>query len=263
MAYTYLLYEAGDGVATITLNRPDRMNALLEEMQPELLDALARARADDAVRVLVVTGAGKAFCSGADVSRLDRQVAGGSAHALKRPTEPVGGFLLPLYEFPKPTIASLNGPAAGAGVSLALACELRVASETARLVPAWVARGIAPDGGTTWALPRIVGAAKAAEILYTAKALEPREALELGIYNRVVPPERLAEATRELAQAIAQGPPVAIELTKQALQRGARTSLAEALDFETHAQQVCFSTGDFKEAIAAYREKREPGFSGR
>ncbi|MEE9285284.1 MAG: enoyl-CoA hydratase-related protein [Dehalococcoidia bacterium] len=263
MRYDYILYDVEEGVATLTLNRPDKLNSLLEEMQPELLDALRRARDDDDVRALVLTGAGRAFCAGADVARLNRQMEGGSAHELKKPTEPVGGFLLPLYEFPKPTIASLNGPAVGAGVSLALACEMRVGSDQARLMPAWVARGLAPDGGTTWLLPRLVGVAKAVELLYTAKALEAEEALRLGIYNRVVPHQQLPDATRELAQAIAQGPPVAIEFTKRAVYRGLNSSLADALDYETHAQYACFSTADFKEAITAFREKRDPHFAGR
>lgn len=263
MDYRYILLSIAGGVATITLNRPERMNALLEETQPELVDALERARADDDTRVLVVTGVGKAFCAGADVSRLNRQMEGGSAHELKKPTDPVGKFLLNLYDFPKPTIASVNGPAVGAGVSLALACELRVASMTARLSPAWVARGIAPDGGATWLLPRVVGPAKAAEILYTARTLEAQEALQLGLYNKVVEPEMLASATSELAGAIAQEPPVAIELAKRALRRGLFSTLAEALDYETHAQRVCFGTADFREAITAYRDKRTPRFTGR
>ncbi|MBI3744522.1 MAG: enoyl-CoA hydratase [Chloroflexi bacterium] len=263
MSYQYILYTVDSGIATLTLNRPDRMNALLEEMQPEFMDAIAKAKADDGVRVLIVTGAGKAFCSGADVSRLDRQMSGGSAHTLKKVTAPVGYFLLPLYDFPKPTIAMVNGPLAGGGISIALACELRVASEQARFMPAWLARGIAPDGGASWLLPRVIGYARAVEVLYTAKPLEAREALALGIYNRVVPADQLAGATRELALAIAAQPPIAVELAKRALQRGKETTLAEALDFETHAQQLCFKTGDFREAITAFREKRSPTFSGK
>lgn len=263
MTYQYILYAVADGVATITLNRPEKLNALLEETQPEFIDAMQRARTDTDVRVLVVTGAGRAFCSGADVARLNRQMEGGSAHELKKPTEPVGAFLIPLHEFPKPTIASVNGLAVGAGVSMALACEMRIASDRARLVPAWVSRGLAPDAGATWFLPRIVGVAKAVELLYTAKPLEAQEALSLGIYNRVVEHSRLGEATLELAHAIAKGPPVAIEFTKRAVHRGLTKTLADAMDYETHAQYTCFATDDFKEAVTAFREKREPHFTGR
>lgn len=262
MDYQYLLYEVKSGVATITLNRPEKLNALLEEMQPELVDALKQAAKDDNVRVLVLTGAGRAFCAGIDVGRLEQQAAGGSIFKLKKVTAPAGYFVLDLVNFPKPTIAAVNGPAVGAGLSLAIACEIRIAAEGARLVPAWVARGIPPDVGTTWLLPRIVGPARAAEIVYTARPIEPKDALAMGLYNRVVPADQLAATVADLAGAIAANPPVAVEFAKRAMQRAAATSLAEAVDYETYIQRVSFDTADYKEAIAAFLQKRPPSFKG-
>ncbi len=262
MSYQYLLYDVQSGVATITLNRPEKLNALLEEMQPELVDALRKAAADDQVRVLVITGAGRAFCAGIDVSRLEQQAAGGSIFKLKKLTAPAGYFVLDLVNFPKPTIAALNGPAVGAGASIAIACEMRIAAEGARLVPAWVARGIPPDVGTTWLLPRIVGPARAAEIIYTARPIEPKDALAMGLYNKVVPAEQLAGAVADLAGAIAANPPIAVEFAKRAMQRAADATLADALDYETYVQKVSFGTEDYKEAISAFLQKRAPHFKG-
>jgi 2-(1,2-epoxy-1,2-dihydrophenyl)acetyl-CoA isomerase len=262
MGYDFIRYEVAEGVGTLTLDRPDKMNAILEEQQPEIRDAIALAKQDVAVRVLVVTGSGRGFCAGADVSRLNRQAEGGLAHALKPPTDPVGAFIGDIYAFPKPTLAVVNGLAVGAGVSLALACELRIGSTEARFVPAWLTRGIPPDTGSTWFLPRLVGMAKATEILYTARSIAADEALALGLLSRVVAPEELAGATRELAGAVAKGPPLALRFTKRGLQRGHDSTLAEALDYETYAQQVCFASEDFTEGMAAFWEKRAPEFKG-
>ncbi len=264
MSYDYILYEISDGIATITFNRPDKMNAMLEEMGSEIDDATNRARDDEGVRVLMITGAGKGFCAGADVSRLFRQADGtGLVHALKKPAAPVGQWSSNIYNFPKPTIAAVNGIAAGAGFSLALACDLRIASDQARMSAAWIARGIPPDTGSTWLLPRLIGLSKACEVLYLGKTLDPQEALELGIFNRVVPGDSLQKEARQLAAAIAAGPPLSLEFTKRGLKRAMESTLAEALDFETYAQRVCFETEDFKEGVRAFQEKRQPKFQGR
>ena len=263
MPYQYILFDVSDGIATLTLNRPEKMNALLEEELLEIHDAVARARVDAAARVLILTGAGSAFCSGADLSRLARQAAGGSAHALKRRQDPVGWFMQDIYDFPKPTIAAVNGPAIGGGCSLALVCDIRIASDQAKLGMAWVARGIPPDTGATWLLPRLVGPARAAELAYTARTLGAPEALLLGLFQTVVPHAELPAAARDLARAIAAQPPLAIELAKRGMQRALATTFAEALDFETFAQEAAFASEDFKEAIAAFKEKRPPTYTGR
>ena len=263
MAYQYIMFDVSDGVATLTLNRPEKMNALLEEELLEIQDAVSRARVDASARVLILTGAGDAFCSGADLSRLARQAAGGSAHALKRREDPVGWFMQDIYDFPKPTIAAVNGPAIGGGCSLALVCEIRIASDRAKLSMAWVARGIPPDTGATWLLPRIVGPARAAELAYAARTLDAQEALRLGLVNSVVPHADLPTAARALARSIAQQPPLAIALAKRGMRRAYSSTFAEALDFETFAQEAAFASDDFKEAIAAFKEKRPPTYTGR
>jgi len=260
-----IIYEKEGRVATITLNRPEKMNAIGGTMSIELEQALDEANADDAVGVLIITGAGKGFCSGADLSTLG-STADQVSRGLVDRSPAAGGirsFALQLQNFEKPSIAAVNGAAAGAGLSLALACDIRIASDRARFSQIFVKRGVIPDTGSTYFLPRAVGLARACEMALTGDILDAEQAKEYGLVNRVVPHDELMHEARELAARIAAGPPIAIKLAKRALYRGATTDLASALEFEGYLQGICLGTEDFKEGIAAFMEKREPRFKGR
>jgi enoyl-CoA hydratase/carnithine racemase len=262
--YTCLLYSVDDAVATLTLNRPERLNALGGALREELLDAVLRASGDSAVRAIVLTGAGKGFCSGGDVKAMDEARASGATRPLIDKMAPSRDrVLLAMRDAPQPIIAAVNGAAAGAGMNLALACDIRLASTAARFAQAFVKRGLHPDWGGTYFLPRIVGMAKACEMIFTGEMIDAAEAHRLGIVTRVCAPDELLPAARELAGRIAAGPPAAIRLAKRALYRNAESDLREALEFETFAQNICSETEDAREGIRAFVEKRAPKFTGR
>jgi len=264
MSYKCLLYDVTDGVATLTLNRPERLNALGDTLRDDLHDAITRASGDPGVRAMVVTGAGKGFCSGGDVKAMNESVASGAGRPLLEQIAPSRDrTLLAMRDAPQPIIAAVNGAAAGAGMNLALACDLRIASTSARFAQAFVRRGLHPDWGGTYFLPRIVGSAKAAELIFTGDLIDAAEALRLGIVSQVVAPEALMPAALDLARRIAAGPPVAIRLAKRAIYRNAETDLKSALEFETFAQNACRDTDDAREGIRAFVEKRAPVFRGR
>jgi 2-(1,2-epoxy-1,2-dihydrophenyl)acetyl-CoA isomerase len=247
------------------LNTPGNFNAMTAEMAATLEDVLEAANDDPEVRVLVITGTGPAFSAGGDVKEdlpgfVDRP------YFLADRSPRAGGhrsFVFQLRNFEKPTIASLNGVAAGGGLSLALSCDIRIASDQARLAPIFSRMGLAPDTGCSYLLPRLVGIAKACEISFTGDIIEAGEALELRLVNRVVPHDRLDEATRELATKIAKGPPLALKLTKRLLHHGAEADLESAYDLEAYLQGICLQSADFREGVAAFTEKREPRFTGR
>ncbi len=263
MAYETLLYDVHEGVATITLNRPDSYNALSMKMLDELKHVLRQIERDAAVRAVVLTGAGKGFSTGADLGEngLDALV-------------PVGDLLrnglnvlvMQIRSLEKPVLCAVNGVAAGASVSLALACDLRIASDKASFVfAAFVNIGIIPDAGSNWLLPQFVGLGKAMELTLFADGknrMSAESALALGIVNRVVPHEALAEETRAWAARLAQMPTKAIGLTKRAMYRAAERSLAETLEYEAQLQTVAFQTKDFIEGVTAFLEKRPPVFKG-
>jgi 2-(1,2-epoxy-1,2-dihydrophenyl)acetyl-CoA isomerase len=264
MSYECLLYETRDRVATLTLNRPDRLNALGGTLREDLTSGLARAIEDPEVRVIVITGAGTGFCAGGDVKAMQDANAAGRARPLMERVAPSRDrTVLLMRDSPKPILAAVNGAAAGAGMNLALACDIRLASSTARFSQAFVRRGLHPDWGGTYFLPRVVGMAKAAEMIFTGQIIDAEEALRLGIVSAVHPPERLLGAACELAARIAQGPPVAIRLARRALYHNLEADLRAALEFETFAQNICAETEDAREGIRAFVEKREPVFSGR
>jgi len=264
MSYKCLLYDVTDGVATLTLNRPERLNALGDTLRDDLHDAITRASADASVRAMVVTGAGKGFCSGGDVKAMNESVASGTSRPLLEQIAPSRDrTLLAMRDAPQPIIAAVNGAAAGAGMNLALACDLRIASTAARFAQAFVRRGLHPDWGGTYFLPRIVGTAKAAEMIFTGDLIDAAEALRLGIVSQVVEPEALLPTALDLARRIAAGPPVAIRLAKRAIYRNAESDLRSALEFETFAQNACRDTDDAREGIRAFVEKRPPVFRGR
>ncbi len=260
MAYETLLIDDANGVRTITLNRPESLNAFDETLKGELIAALRAAAEDAAVRCLVITGAGRAFCAGQDLR--DRADGGDYALAetLRRDYNPM---ILTIRTMEKPVIAAVNGVAAGAGCSLALACDLRVAADKASFIQAFVRIGLIPDSGATFFLPRLVGFGKALELAITGDPLDAETARNLGLVANVVPGEALMSATMELAGRLAQAPTRAIGLTKRAMNAALTLDLEEALNQEADLQDLAGHTGDFAEGVAAFMEKRRATFTGR
>lgn len=264
MTYESILYDVTDHVATISLNRPERLNALNPSMRKELYEAVVDSDQRDDVRVIVITGVGRGFCSGGDVKAMNEANKAGQTSALEdRVAPPRDKAVLAMRDASKPLIAAVNGAAAGAGMNIALACDIRIASRQARFGQTFARRGLHPDWGGTYFLPRIVGMAKACELIFTGKLIDADEALQLGIVSQVTEHDALMATTMELAQSFAAGPPIAIRLAKRAMYKGLDSSLREALEFETYAQNICRDTEDAKEGIQAFVEKREPKFSGR
>lgn len=264
MAYECLLFEVKDHIATLTLNRPERLNALGGTLREDLIDAFSRVSKDDEVRAVVVTGAGRGFCSGGDVKNMgERDSVGASYTVMERIQPHRDAGVMAIRECPKPVIAAVNGPAAGAGFNLALCCDMRIASTAAKFSQAFVKRGLHPDWGGTWFLPRLVGTAKACELIFTGDTIDAQEAYRLGIVNSVVAPDQLMSAAYALAGKIAAGPPLAIRLAKRAIYRNEGCDLREGLEFETYAQNICRDSEDSKEGVRAFLEKRTPKFSGR
>ena len=262
---TDLLETVKDGVAVLTLNRPDRLNAMSRPMLDALLEALPRLAEDPAVGVVVLTGAGRGFCAGGDVkamaegNELGGQTMEEKAQALRARMETSRW----LHEMPKPTIAMLRGPAAGAGLSLAMACDMRIASDTARLGTAFARVGYSGDFGGSYYLTQLVGTAKARELYFTADLLDAQQALGLGLVNRVVPDARLEEEAMALASRLARGPRVAFRYMKRNMNAAESASLKDMLDLEAWHHTRTGMTEDHREAARAFVEKREPQFKGR
>ncbi len=263
MKWKYVMLDKREGIATVTLNRPEKLNAFVENMREEILEVLEDACTDHDVRVIVITGAGKAFCVGGDV---DEFVAGKSQALRKGATSERYTFMkivMLINSVEKPVIASVNGVAAGGGCNLALACDIRIASDRARFGEVFVKRGVFPDWGGIYFLPRLVGYAKAAEILFSGEVIDANEALRIGLVNKVVPHEKLAEETRKFALNIANNAPLPIAFIKRGLQNFGRMDLAQTLDFEKMAVDVCWNSKDREEGFKAFLEKRTPIFEGR
>src|SRR2546425_2884 len=258
---TTFLYEQRDGVATITLNRPERLNALTFESYRELIDTFAALRDEKDVRAAVITGAGRAFCSGGDVHDIIAELFKRDMEGLLEFTRMTCDLIRNMRALPKPIIASLNGTTAGAGACIALASDIRIAAEEAKIAFIFVKVGLAgTDMGATYLLPRVVGLAKATELLMTGDFIEAAEAERIGLYNRIVSRAELQSVTREFAQKLARGPALGIAKTKEMLNRELHMSFASALEAEAVAQALCMQTPDFKEAHAAFLEKREAKF---
>jgi 2-(1,2-epoxy-1,2-dihydrophenyl)acetyl-CoA isomerase len=268
MQFEQVIYEKGDGLATITLNRPECMNAFALQMIREWAQALEDARTDPEVRAVIVTGAGRGFCAGADLRGGSALLAAG-----ERPPSPAerrNWLRDSIHAVPravalldKPYVAAINGPAVGAGMDMASMCDIRIACETARFSMAYVKMGIIPGDGGCYFLPRIVGVAKALELIWTGDFIDAQEALRLGYVSRVVPPDELMPTVRDFASRLAEGPAVAIQLAKRLVYRGLEASLPEALEEATQAMAIAQSTEDAREGPLAYIEKRPPRFKGR
>jgi enoyl-CoA hydratase/carnithine racemase len=259
-----LEYTVADGIGTILLNRPERKNAFTLEMIDDWAEALRSARTDDDVRVIVLTGAGDAFCSGVDLGRYlpDRE----EPTPLERKrnlTDRIHRVAYALEELDKPVIAAVNGVAVGAGMDMALMCDIRLCSRSARFSEGYIRVGLVPGDGGCWFLPRLVGVAKALELLLTGDFVGGEEAARLGIANHVYDDEALMDETYALARRLAASPPVAVGMIKRAVYQSARTDLRTALDLISSHMAVVQSTRDSKEAFAAFREKREGVYEGR
>lgn len=265
MAYTCLLFEVREGIATLTLHRPERLNALNDTIREELYDALIQCSQNhDEVRAILLTGSGRGFCAGGDVKAMHEAKEQQRTRPLRDKVAPLRDkVVLAMRDAPQPMIAAINGPAAGAGMNLALACDMRIAATTATFGETFVKRGLHVDWGGTYFLPRVVGMAKACELIFTGDIIGAEEALALGIVSQVVPPEQLMPTALDLARRIAAGPPVALRLAKRALYHNQDVDLRAALEFETYAQNICAETEDAREGIRAFVEKRAPLFHGR
>ncbi|MFC1824815.1 enoyl-CoA hydratase/isomerase family protein [Thermodesulfobacteriota bacterium] len=266
MNYQTIILDKKDGVATITLNRPERLNAITLQLLDEFEHALLETRADDDVNVIVITGAGRGFCAGEDIKEAP-QTDTAQKVSTKRGVLAVEAqvtFPVVMRGMPKPIIAAVNGPAVGQGFAITLACDMRIASENAKFGAFWVRRGIPPESGGAFNLPRIIGAAKAFELCFTGKLVEAIEAKEIGLVNHVVPAEDLMSFTMELAKTMAQGPPIAIGATKQLIYHGLETeNMTSFLEREIFALSHCFQTEDRLEGLNAFLEKREAKFKGK
>ena len=257
-----LIVDRNEGVVTVTMNRPERKNAANQLMLDELRDTFTEVERSGADRVLVLTGAGGAFCSGADLGDPNGPTSDASQPGLFRMRR-LGDVALALHRLTKPTIAKVDGFAVGAGLSLALGCDLIVASDRARLSMIFSKRGLSLDNGASWLLPRLVGMAKAKEIALFADMWSGEEALAIGLINRVLPVDELDAFVDDWARRLADGPPIALSMTKTLLHNAMSISMAEAVEDEARCQAINFSTTDTNEAMRAFVEKRPPKFIGR
>jgi len=267
MAYKEIIYSVEGGIATITLNRPDAMNALTMTTHMELSQAIDEAAKDERIRVIVLTGAGKGFCSGDDVKEVflspkEAQLKGKEIRLRQLQGEHLPGGGHRLLEINKPSIAAVNGAAVGYGCDLTLMCNMRVASEKARFGEVFLRVGLIPDEALVL-LPRLVGLAKTYEMVLTTDILDAREAERIGLVNKVVPHEELMSATLELAQKIASKPPIAVQLAMEGIRRGLSMPMEEFMQYHSQAFTYCAETEDHLEGARAFVEKREPVFKGR
>ena len=264
MEYQDLILSHEGAVAVATLNRPDILNALSPRLLTELIDALETTAKDDGTRVLVVTGAGRGFCSGADLAAMSADAHEIPPRWLRlEPTSLYGLLGNTLGRYDKPLIAAVNGVAAGAGFAIALGSDIRIASENARFSAIFVKRALAMDTGVSYWLPRLISPSRAAEMLFTGEMVDAREAERLGLVSRVVPADQLLANAMELAGRIAAEAPLAVQVAKRALHRSFSNTLETQIDFEGWAQGICASSQDAQEGRQAFLEKRQPKYQGR
>lgn len=260
MTYTFLKYEVAEGVATITLNRPDVYNALNDEITYELQDALKAVAKDELVRVVVLTGEGKAFCSGQDLKAASGQQKRSFMDSLHKRYNPI---IRAMRNLPKPIVCRMNGVAAGAGCSIALACDVIVANEEAQLIEIFINIGLVPDSGSSFFLPRAVGFNKAFELSSMGNRLKASEAVSIGLINKAVPAGELDAAVKGYTDFYAKAPTKSIGLIKKMLNKAQTASLDEMLDYEAYCQEIAGSSQDYKEGVQAFLEKRKPNFVGK
>src|SRR5689334_1096617 len=260
--YEHIQVSEADGIATITLCRPERLNTFIGHMRRDLAEALEHAGSDRNTRVVILTGAGRAFCAGGDIGFMAELMQRRDSEEFSRLLGAGRRVILAIRQMTKPVIGSINGPASGAGCNLALACDLRVASNTAMFSQSFAKVGLHPDWGGTYFLPRLVTPNKACELFFLGESIDASEALRLGIVNQVVAPEELEATTLELAQRLRVAPPIALAAAKHAVYLSQTAELEEMLRYETEAQLRCFDSDDGHEGIHAFLEKREPKFTG-
>jgi 2-(1,2-epoxy-1,2-dihydrophenyl)acetyl-CoA isomerase len=260
MSYQFLQYNVADGVATITLNRPEVYNALNNEITFELQDAFRQVAKDDEVRVVILTGAGKAFCSGQDLKAASGAEKRSFMESLNTRYNPI---IRAMRGLAKPIVGRINGVAAGAGCSLALACDILVAAEDATFIEVFINIGLVPDSGSSYVLPRLVGISRAFEMCTMGTRIKAPQALAMGLINRSVPSEKLDEAVAEFSNYYATAPTKAIGLIKKMLNRSGSSSLEEMLDYEAYCQEIAGNSADYKEGVSAFLEKRKPEFKGK
>jgi enoyl-CoA hydratase/carnithine racemase len=260
--YEHILISEIEGITTITLNRPEKLNAFVGHMRRDLAEALENAASDRAVRVVVITGAGRAFCAGGDVSFMAELMERNNSEEFARLLGAGRRVILAIRHMTKPVIAAVNGPASGAGCNLALACDLRVVSTNATFSQSFLKVGLHPDWGGTYFLPRLVTPNKACELFFLGESIDAAEALRLGIVNQVVAPEELEAATQKLAAKLRATPPIALAAAKHAVYSSTAADLDEMLRYETEVQLRCFESHDGHEGIRAFLEKRDPHFTG-
>ena len=258
-----LLERKHEGIATLVMNRPDRLNALNNELASALNEALGRIAEDDTVRVVVITGAGRAFCAGGDLAAMAKGHQTGATQELEPLLRAGMQMVLKMRTMQQPVIAAVNGAAAGAGMNIALAADIRVAAEEATFGQNFAKVGLFPDYGGTYFLPQLVGPSKAAELFYTGDMIDAKTALALGLVNQVVPAAQLEATVKTLAQKIAHGPSLAIRAAKKALFASEEKELARALDNEVREQIRCYLSEDCSEGIRAFFDKRPPKFQGK
>ena len=260
--YEHIEVAEEPGIVTITLNRPDKLNAFVGHMRRDLADALESASSDHSVRVVVITGAGRAFCAGGDVTFMAELLERQDSEEFSRLLGAARRVVTTIRQMTKPVIGAINGPASGAGCNLALACDLRIASTTATFSQSFVKLGLHPDWGGTYFLPHLVSPNKACEMFFLGEAIDADTALQLGLVNRVVKADELMPAVREIAERLREAPPIPIAAAKQAVYASQAAELEEMLRYETEAQLRCFESQDAREGIRAFLKKRAPKFTG-
>jgi 2-(1,2-epoxy-1,2-dihydrophenyl)acetyl-CoA isomerase len=262
MTYEHILTTESEGILTITLNRPEKLNAFIGHMRRDLAEALEHAGSDRSVRVVIVTGAGRAFCAGGDIAFMAQLMQRHESEEFARILGAGRRVILAIRQMTKPVIGSINGPASGAGCNLAFACDLRVASNTATFSQSFAKVGLHPDWGGSYFLPRLVTPNKACEMFFLGETIDAQEAERLGMVNKVVPPEELESATMRLAERLRAAPPIALAAAKHAVYMSQAAELEEMLRYETEVQMRCFESDDCHEGVQAFLEKREPKFTG-
>ncbi len=261
MQFETILYEREDAVAWITLNRPNQLNSFSGNMREELLHAILDAQESPQVHAIVITGSGKAFCTGGDLKHMAKLKSKSAGFEELRPLLDQGRHVVTvIHECPKPIIAMVNGVAAGAGCNLALACDLRIAGEYAVFTQSFIKVGLHPDWGGTYFLPRLIGQGRALEMMLTGKRVEAEEALEIGLVHQVVPSSHLRENTKRMAARLAAAPATAARLIKMAVYGSLDNDLAGMLEFECEAQRQCWNSPESAEGITAFSQKRRPAF---